>query len=356
MESLEFNIGRHAAVGWNLVLSLNQYRHLKATEMINKLECLSYKEKLRELWLFSVEKRMLRGHLINMYKFLDGRDDRTRRNGHKLKYRKFHLNIRKNFFTLRMVKYQNRLPSQVMASPPLEIFKTQLNTILSKLLSNFIAASSSSKSSHSLSLSCVSLAGRDDEKGLETHSCGVTMVVERVSELPPHESEVTDVELIILLTINKKLNIQLKPLFRSFKFIKRRMGLDEGDQYAEVTLLPFPERRGGTAGSVLTAKCASCTCAQPGAQSTHFSVHRGEKSCAYRHACSLALRADRYSCSSTTYSGGPSARMDPTRIIESFRLEKTFKIIESNHEESDAEPGYAVTTPCQSTEAEFTRQ
>lgn len=52
----------------------------------------------------------------------------------------------------------------------------------------------------------------------------------------------------------------------------------QGDPYAEVTLLPFPKRRWGRAGSVLTAKCASCTCAQPGAQSTHyFSVQRGER-------------------------------------------------------------------------------
>jgi len=34
----------------------------------------------------------------------------------------------------------------------------------------------------------------------------------------------------------------------------------QGNPYAEVTLLPFP-KRWEAAGSVLTAKCASCTCA-----------------------------------------------------------------------------------------------
>lgn len=52
-------------------------------------------------------------------------------------------------------------------------------------------------SSHSLSLFCVSLAGGDDEKGPQTRGCGVTKVVERVSELPPLESEVTGVELMV---------------------------------------------------------------------------------------------------------------------------------------------------------------
>ncbi|KFV75811.1 hypothetical protein N308_01053, partial [Struthio camelus australis] len=53
-------------------------------------------------------------------------------NGHKLKYRKFSLNIRKHFFTVRVIKH-NRLPGETVDSPSLEIFKTQLDLALNNL-------------------------------------------------------------------------------------------------------------------------------------------------------------------------------------------------------------------------------
>ena len=119
----------------------------RATKMMQGIEHHFYENRPRELRLFSLEKRRRWGDLIVAFHYLKGsckREgdrllssvcyDRTRRNGFKLEVRRFRLDVRKKFFTVKVMRHWNRLPREVADAPTLETREVRLDGALSNLI------------------------------------------------------------------------------------------------------------------------------------------------------------------------------------------------------------------------------
>ena len=92
-------------------------------------------------------RRRLRGDRVALCSFLRrgsgeggaglfslGSSDRMRGNGSRLHQGRFSLDIRKHFFTKRVVKHWNRLPREVVNAPCLSVFKRHLDNTLNNML------------------------------------------------------------------------------------------------------------------------------------------------------------------------------------------------------------------------------
>ncbi|KFO81362.1 hypothetical protein N303_01565, partial [Cuculus canorus] len=55
-------------------------------------------------------------------------------NGYKLERDRFRLDIRRKFFTMRVVRHWHRLPREAVDAPSLEMFKARLDGALGSLI------------------------------------------------------------------------------------------------------------------------------------------------------------------------------------------------------------------------------
>ena len=118
----------------------------KGNKTIPSIRHLGYVRRLERLNLYSLEKRRLRGQLIETFKMLKGMNNidyrhlftfsnnQTRSNGWKLELKRFNTSQCGNFFTYKTAPIWNRLALFTASVGSVEQFKIELDKVIDTLI------------------------------------------------------------------------------------------------------------------------------------------------------------------------------------------------------------------------------
>lgn len=114
----------------------------RATKLISEFAGLDYEIRVKRAGLITLERRRLRGDLIEVFKLINGFDridyrnffqlvNNSRTRGHRFKLVKVRtrLDIRNKFFSQRVVNTWNQLPAHVVEADTINSFKNRLDRL-----------------------------------------------------------------------------------------------------------------------------------------------------------------------------------------------------------------------------------
>ena len=113
----------------------------RATKMVHGFHNLKYHERLSQLGLTTLRNRRLRGDLIETYKLLTNKEDidsqqffqltedpyQLRGNNRRTYKVRSRGEIRRNFFSQRVLDHWNNLPQEIIVTDSVNIFKSRLD-------------------------------------------------------------------------------------------------------------------------------------------------------------------------------------------------------------------------------------